>query len=151
MTPDSDLLRPSLSPGREVPNAIYSVRAVFLTSCFGGPIGAVLITLINAHRLRRLSREWPLALAALAIVVALRWSASRHALAGLEAYLGARTEGLLMELASFAFFGIGYALHAPYHRSHALLDLPAPNGLTAGILCVLAATGVEMGLVWMVP
>jgi hypothetical protein len=129
MTPDSDLLRPSLSPGRETPAAIYSVRATFLTSFFGGPVGSALIFLINAHRLRRLAREWPIGLLAVAVMIALRWSMSRHFLGGLEPVLG--------RLTGLAFFAIGYALHAPYHRSQTFLDVPTPNGLWVGILCVL--------------
>jgi hypothetical protein len=159
MTLNSDLLRPSLSPGRDAPTAIYSVRATFFTSFFGGllggfvggPIPAVLITLVNAQRLRRLSREWPLAPAALAVAIALRWAASRHDFLGLQVYLGQHAEVPLAAIASLAFFGTGYALHAPYHRSQTLLDLPTPNGLSVGILCVVAGWCVERGLVRMIP
>jgi len=134
-----------------MPAPIYSVRAAFLTSFFGGPIAAVLITLLNARRLRRLARDWPLALAAVAILIALRWSMSRHALAVLEPILGQNTEALLEELAGLGLFGIGYALHGPYHRSQSFLDLPTPNGLLTGILCILGAAVVEIGLRLVIP
>lgn len=151
MTPDSDLLRPSLSSPRDMPAPIYSVRAAFLTSFFGGPIAAALITLLNARRLRRLARDWPLALAAVAVLIALRWSMSRHVLAVLEPVLGQNTETFLMEVSGLGLFGIGYALHGPYHRSQSFLDLPTPNGFLAGILCILAAAVAQIGLLLLIP
>ena len=146
MIPDSDLLKPSLSPERDVPAAIYSVQAVFFTSFFGGPVASALITLVNAHRLHRLARDWPLALIAFTLMVVLRWAVSRHALSWLDHILAGRTESVLNGIAGLAFFGLGYALHAPYYRSQSLLDLPAPNGLMVGLLCVLVAIGFEVGL-----
>lgn len=151
MTPDSDLLRPSLSSPRDVPAPIYSVRTAFLTSFFGGPIAAMLITLLNARRLRRLDRDWPLVMAALAMVIALRWAMSRHVLAMLESTLGQSTETLGWELSGLALFGAGYALHAPYHRSQSFLDLPTPNGLLAGTLSICAAFVVEIALFRVIP
>lgn len=151
MTPDSDLLRPSLSSARDIPAPVYSVRAAFITSFFGGPVAAVLITLLNARRLRRLSRDWPIVLAAPAILITLRWAMSRHALGWVESILGQNTETLLMEISGMVLFGIGYALHAPYHRSQSFLGLPTPNGLLAGCLCILAAAVAEAGLILVIP
>jgi hypothetical protein len=151
MIQDSDLLKPTLSPGLDAPAAIYSVRAACLTSFFGGPVASAMITLVNAHRLRRLARDWPLALLALTVDVMLRWSMSWHALGWLQEVLGGRTETLLREIAGLVFFGAGYALHAPYYRSQSLLDLPTPNGLRIGVLCVLVAIGVDVGLVVILP
>jgi hypothetical protein len=150
MRPDSDLLKPSLSPGRDMPAAIYSVRAAALTSFFGGPIASALLTLINAHRLQRLARDWPLALLAVAAVVALHWSLSWHALGWLDRMLEGQTGPVLRRVAGLAFFGLGYALHATYYRSQSLLDLPTPDGTTIGILCILAGIGGEIGLTWLI-
>lgn len=151
MSPDSDLLRPSLSPGHGAPAAIYSVRTSFFSSFLGGPVASALITLINARRLHRLARDYPIAMAALAAAIALRWAMSRHVLSSAEAIFGDYTEMSVLHIMGFAFFGIGYLLHAPYHRSHTFLELPTVNGLGAGILCILIGTGIQWGLLLVIP
>lgn len=114
-------------------------------------MGGALITLINAHRLHRLGRDWPLLPAALALAIGLRWALMQHALGPLESILGVGDGEILVRIAGFAVFGLGYLLHGTYHRSQQVLDLPAPKGFWPGLLCTLVGWGLQLGLTKVLP
>lgn len=151
MIQDSELLRPSLTPGRTSPAAIYSAQVGFLASFFGGPVAGAQLALLNSHRLGRLSADWPAAVLALALTVGLHWSIALHAWDWLGGPLGKSSAEYLLRLAGIAFFGLLYLRHRPYYRSMSLLGLKARSGVGAGLAAVVTGLIVEAALTALMP
>lgn len=135
-----ELLRPSLSD-TTIAKAPYSVQTTFLTSFFGGPLGAIAITAINSVRLQRLLRDLaPLALALIAYVAFMlalagtEWGIAFRA--RLDGLVGERSVSYLHRLLGLVLFGLGYALHRKEQRSADLMGLDRPNGWIAGLACI---------------
>lgn len=150
MIQDSELLRPSLTPGRRSPMAIYSAQVGFLASFFGGPIAGAVVALLNSHRLGRLSADWPVAPAALALSAGLHWTLALHAWGWLDRLLGGDSSLYLLRLAGIAFFGLLFILHRPYYRSMSLLGLKASRGLGAGLAAIASGLVVEAALTFLI-
>lgn len=149
MIQDSELLRPSLTAGSDSPRPIYSVRTAFLSSFFGGPVAGAIIALLNSQRLRRLKSDWPIALLALGSSALLQWAMSRPVWGGVNAILGEGSGRYAYELLSLAFSGVVYGIHRPYYRSMALLGLPVPNGIGAGIAAIVCGILAQAGLFYL--
>jgi hypothetical protein len=131
------LLRPSLSGTGGRGRKLYSTTVGYIAAFFGGPLAAVVIALVNSHRLGRQSREWPLALGALllsAVVVLpapwglLDWALLRLEESGLK--LAWRVLGL-------GVFAASYLLHRKYHRSMEVMGVKAPSGWLLGITAIV--------------
>jgi hypothetical protein len=141
------LLEPRLT--HDAPASLYSARAGFLVSFFGGPASALAFGGLNAWRLRRLKTDsWILVL-------------------GVTAYLGAavflvdsgRTvdvSGVLLDKSDVrrvfqalgvALFGIFYFCHRRYLRAMTLADVPPRPGLRDGILMILGGWVIQIGVV----
>ena len=145
-----ELLRPSLTD-TDVAKAPYSVQTVFLTAFLGGPFAALAITAVNSMRLRRLVRDLtPLGIA-LALFVGFNlvlawteWGAGFRA--GVREIAGPGALSYVYRLIAFMLFGLSYALHRKEQRSAQFMGLERPNGLIAGIACVVGGIAVQVAL-----
>src|SRR5262245_12304396 len=89
MADRNELLQPSLGSEMSAATSIYSTTTGYLAAFFGGPIGGAAITLANSWRLKRLGKDWPLALVALALTGGMMWwEAHAGGLAWLTSHLG---------------------------------------------------------------
>ena len=143
MSDHDDLLRPSLS-GTNVPaTAIYSATTGYVAAFLGGPVAAAVIAMINAYRLRRLSKDWPLALLAVALLYTmLRWEFEQGGKEWLTQHLGSSGPQALRSVVSLLFFCGIYLLHYKSYRSMQLLGIKSPSGWVPGIIAVLIGIAV---------
>jgi hypothetical protein len=148
MNDQDDLLRPSLS-GTKVPaTAIYSATTGYVAAFLGGPVAAAVVAMINSWRLRRLSKDWPLALLAVALLYAmLRWEFRQGGNEWLTQHLGSSGPQALRSVVSLLFFCGIYLLHYRSYRSTQLLGLKAPSGWVPGIIAVIIGFCVTYFLV----
>jgi hypothetical protein len=133
-----DLLRPSLSGTNAQATAIHSAFTGYLVAFLGGPVAAAVIALINSRRLRRLSKDWPIALLALALLHTMLWWELRDG--GdkwLTDLLGSSGPRAFRSVVSLLFFCGIYLLHYRSYRSMQLLGIKAPSGWVPGIIAVL--------------
>ena len=63
---NEDLLRPTLSDHERVPG-LYNSTGFFMSSFFGGPLGAAVYGGANSHRLGRLQKDLPLLIGLVAV------------------------------------------------------------------------------------
>jgi hypothetical protein len=117
---NDDLLRPTLSDYRQAP-ALYSSTGFFLSSFFGGPVGAAVYGLCNSYRLNRLATDLPviIALAAAAFFLALVFLNGGQ-MAGIADLLGApprRTVEVVLRAFALACFGAIYLMHRRFFRT----------------------------------
>jgi hypothetical protein len=139
-----DLLQPSLggASGEVSATAIYSATTGYVASFFGGPVAGAVIALLNARRLNRLAKDWPVALAALALVAAVVWWEQR--MGGdewLKAHVGNSAGSVVFRLLGIAFFCGIYGLHYRSYRGMDRLGIEAPSGWVAGLVAILAGIG----------
>jgi hypothetical protein len=117
---NDDLLRPTLSDYRQAP-ALYSSTGFFLSSFFGGPVGAAFYGLCNSQRLNRLWQDMPVILPAAAaafFVIFLLQSGGQ--VPGLADLLGGGARGaleLVLRALALVVFGAIYLLHRKFFRS----------------------------------
>jgi hypothetical protein len=135
-----DLLRPSLggASGDVSATAIYSATTGYIASFFGGPVAGAVIALLNARRLNRLSKDWPVALVALALLAATVWWEQR--MGGdewLKAHFGRNSGSVAFRLLGIAFFCGMYGLHYRSYRGMERLGIKAPSGWVAGFAAIV--------------
>jgi hypothetical protein len=135
-----DLLQPSLtgSGGEISATAIYSATTGYVASFFGGPVAGAVIALLNARRLNRLAKDWPVALAAVAILAAVVWWEVR--MGGdewLKAHFGVTAGSVAFRLLGIAFFCGMYGLHYRSYRGMERLGIEARSGWVAGFAAIV--------------
>ena len=148
MNDHDDLLRPSLSGTSASATAIYSALTGYVAAFLGGPVAAAVIAMLNSWRLRRLSKDWPLAVLAVVLLHTMLWWEYRQG--GNEwliRYLGASGPRALQSVVSLLFFCGIYLLHYKSYRSMQLLGLKAPSGWVPGIIAVIIGFCVTYVLV----
>jgi hypothetical protein len=141
-----DLLQPTLGRDDSPATSIYSARTGYLASFFGGPLAGAAIALVNAHRLKRLSMDWPLGLLAAAVTVVPTWWWFRGGRSWVVAHVGAGAQGILFRALGLGFFAIVYSWHRQYYRNMALFGLSAPSGWMIGVAAVIGSLAVSYGL-----
>jgi nitroreductase len=117
---NEDLLRPTLSDHQPVPE-LYNTTGFFMSSFFGGPLGATIYGGANSLRLGRLAQDLPLlvALAAAAFLLPLMLHEAGW-LQSLAASIGgrvARNYQLFMRTFGLATCGAIYFMHRRFFRS----------------------------------
>jgi hypothetical protein len=138
MNDHDDLLKPSLSGTNAQATAIYSATTGYVAAFLGGPVAAATIAMLNSWRLRRLSKDWPLALLAVALLYAmLSWEYQKGGDEWLTRYLGSSGPRALRSVVSLVFFCGIYLLHHRSYRSMQLLGVKAPSGWVPGIIAVI--------------
>ena len=138
---DNDLLQPSLS-GSDVPaTSIYSATTGYVAAFVGGPIGGAVVAMVNAWRLKRLSKDWPMALLAVLLTwTLLHWETRMGGNGWLVEHLGASGPRMLLRVLALAYFVGIYGLHYKSYRNMALLGIVPPSGW------VLRVVGIVIGL-----
>ena len=133
--PREDLLQPSLSVDQPPLAAPYSTGATLFTGLFGGPFAAFGIVGLNALRLKRLARDIPVLIAALAAVIAVIWWLLQNPISDSRAL-----PRLYSRIGGVAVVGAGYLLHRQQQRNADLANLQRPNGWVAGVAFVIAGS-----------
>jgi hypothetical protein len=147
MNDNSDLLRPSLSGANASATAIYSATTGYLVSFLGGPVAGALIAMVNSYRLRRLSRDWPVALFAVALLHTMLWWELRNGGSEwLKGHLGASGPRAFHSVVSLLFFCGIYLLHYTSYRSMRVMGLKAPSGWVPGIIAIIVGFSVTVAL-----
>jgi hypothetical protein len=136
-----DLLQPVLGDTSSTSAAPYSVKTVFLTAFFGGPLAAVAILATNSYRLRRIYRDLPMLLLGVALFLISGWIIYRTS-AGmvirdwLTQTLGQRGIQYSFRLEALVIAAGGYLMHRQEQRTSDLLGLKRPNGWIGGLACL---------------
>ena len=153
-SPLDDLLQPSLG-GAVRRRAPYSSTTGFLASFFGGPLAALVMAVLDSHRLGRLRRDaaW-IAAAALGIVAfeaALRRTAPGQAFVSeLHDLLGSAGEVTLFRLLGLAVFALASHVTRFERRSAQLMGVESPNGWLVGLPLALGGpTAHRLLLGWL--
>jgi hypothetical protein len=136
-----DLLRPTLSDHEPAP-ALYNSTGFFMSSFFGGPLGAAIYGGANSHRLGRLSHDLPklaaLAGAAFLLVYVLEAAGWLEGLAGFIGGNVARNYGLIMRAMGLLTCGAIYLMHRWFFRSAKVTGAKEIAGWVPGIAAVVA-------------
>ena len=143
MSDHDDLLRPSLTGSSAPATAIYSARTGYVASFLGGPVAGAVIAMLNSWRLRRLSRDWPLAVFAVAMLYAMCWwEFQQGGDAWLMGHFGRSGPRVLSALSSLMFFGGVYLLHRTSYRNMQIMGLQPPSGWVPGLIAIIIGLGV---------
>ena len=139
----ADLLRPSLGQG-SLAQAPYSPQAGFVTAFFGGPVVALVMGALNAHRLQRLPRDLPWLIAALAAVFGFEyWLVTpdgKEAMAVLQDWIGVKPQHTLTTMLGLLAFGLCSLVHGKHQRMANLMGLDRPKGLWMGLGVILVGS-----------
>ncbi len=141
-----DLLQPTLGRRDAPATSIYSALTGYVASFFGGPLAGAVIALVNAHRLKRLGKDWPLGLLAAAATAGPMWWWVQGGAHWVTGYAGAGAGEVLFHVLGLAFFALAYGWHRQYYRNMALFGLPPPSGWLIGLAAVIASLAASFGL-----
>jgi hypothetical protein len=140
-----DLLKPSLqATGPAI--AIYSIRASFFVAFFGGPLGIVLFTALNARRLDRLRKDGPWLMIGGAIAIGAMLAqiflldTAREGGSGLVTSQNLRIANRALAL---LLCGAFYLMHRAQYRSMQFLGLESPDPWVPGFVCALLGVGIS--------
>jgi len=138
---NDELLRPTLSDYERAPG-LYNSTGFFLSSFFGGPLGAAIYGGANSHRLGRLSKDLPLLFGMTAVAFMLPYVLHEAGwLRGLaESFGGSETRnyGLVMRALGLATCGAIYVMHRRFFRSAKVSGAREVSGWVPGIAAVVA-------------
>jgi hypothetical protein len=137
---NEDLLRPTLSDYRQVP-ALYSSTGFFLSTFFGGPLGAVIYGLCNSQRLGRLWADMPvcvaLATGAFFLVYAFQQGGQMAGIADLLGTGPRRTFEITLRAFAMASFGAIYLMHRKFFRAAQVSGSKPLSSWVPGIAAVV--------------
>lgn len=137
---NEDLLQPTLSEFRKPPS-LYSSTGFFLSSFFGGPLGAGLYALANSFRLGRLAADLPVIIAiVMAAFLALAGLQSVGLLGELAAFLGGsvtRNMEIFLRAFGMACFAAIYFMHRVFFRAARVSGVTPRPGWLPGVVAVL--------------
>ena len=147
---NEDLLRPTLSDYERTPG-LYHSTGFFLSSFFGGPLGAVIYGGANSHRLGRLSKDLALlvGLAAVAFMLptVLQEAGILRKLS--DAFDGstARNYGLVMRALGLSTCGAIYLMHRRFFRSARVSGAKQVSGWIPGVIAIAAGFAANAAFV----
>lgn len=137
---NEDLLKPTLSDYRQVP-ALYGSTGFFLSSFFGGPVGAAFFALCNSQRLNRLWQDVPvviaLAAAAFLVIFLLQSGGTLSAIADLIGASSARALEITLRALSLGVFGGIYLMHRKFYRAARVSGVTPRPSWIPGIASVI--------------
>ena len=144
---NEDLLQPTLSEFRKPPS-LYNSTGFFLSSFFGGPVGAGLYALANSYRLGRLAADLP---AIIAFVAAAFLLLTELHLSGLlrelSTFLGgslSRNMEIFLRVSGMACFAAIYFMHRVFFRAARVTGVAARAGWVPGIVAVLVGVAANI-------
>jgi hypothetical protein len=136
-----DLLRPTLSGHERIPE-LYNSTGFFMSSFFGGPLGAAIYGGANSHRLGRLSRDLPslvaMTVTAFLLLLVLQEAGWLEDIAELIGGSVARNYGLIMRAMGLLTCGAIYLMHRRFFRSAKVSGAKEIPGWVPGIAAVIA-------------
>lgn len=141
-----DLLQPTLGRRDSPATSIYSALTGYVASFFGGPLAGAAIALANAYRLRRLGRDWPLALLAIAATAGPMWWWFRGGGRWVTAHVGDGYQVIGFRALGLGFFALIYGWHRQYYRNMTLFGLTPPSGWVIGAAAVVGGIAADAGL-----
>lgn len=143
----NELLQPSLGSDASPETSIYSTTTGYMAAFFGGPIGGAAIALTNSWRLKRLGKDWPLALVAVALTLGVTWWEQRAGgLAWLTSHLGSSGPRFAVRIVGLAMFAVIYLIHRRYYRNMDMMGIKAPSGWVPGIVAIIAGMAILTAL-----
>jgi hypothetical protein len=143
----NELLQPSLGSDASPASSIYSATTGYVAAFFGGPIGGAAVALTNSWRLKRLGKDWPLALVAIALTVGTAWWEQRAGgLAWLDSHFGRSGQRFAVRIVGLAMFGIIYLIHRRYYRNMVMMGIKPPAGWGVGIAAVIVGMAILAAL-----
>jgi hypothetical protein len=138
---NEDLLRPTLSGNERVPE-LYNSTGFFLSSFFGGPLGAAIYGGANSHRLGRLPKDLSTLIAVVAVAFMVPYVLHDAGwLERLAASIGGSVERnyvLMMRALGLAAFGAIYLMHRRFFRSARVSGAREISGWVPGIAAIAA-------------
>ena len=138
MADRNELLQPSLGGEASAATSIYSTTTGYMAAFFGGPLGGAAIALTNSWRLRRLGKDWPLAVVAIVLTGGMAWWEQRMGgLTWLRSNFGSSGERFAVRLVGLAMFGVIYLIHRRYYRSMEMMGITPPSGWVPGVAAIL--------------
>ena len=147
MADRNELLQPSLGSEASAATSIYSTTTGYLAAFFGGPLGGAAIALTNSWRLKRLGKDWPLALVALALTGGMAWWEQRAGgLAWLTSHFGSSGQRFAVRVVGIAMFAVIYLIHRRYYRNMEMLGITSPSGWIPGIAAILGGIAAMTAL-----
>ena len=147
---NEDLLRPTLSDYERTPS-LYNSTGFFLSSFFGGPMGAAIYGGANSQRLGRLAADLPLLLGVTAVAFMLPYVLYEAGwLQGIAASIGGsatRNYGLIMRALGLATYGAIYIMHRRFFRSARVSGATEIPGWIPGIAAVVVGFAANAAFV----
>ena len=139
---NNDLLTPTLDADQHT--TIYSIGALVAAAFFGGGVAVCVMAMLNAHRLRRLGKDWVWLLLALAgSVAALMFAIDYYGLAESQSNREIR---MVNRGVGFALVGLFYWVHRPQYRSMTATGATVPKPYVPVIAAVLVGFAATTGL-----
>jgi hypothetical protein len=138
---NEDLLRPTLSDHERIPE-LYNSTGFFMSSFFGGPLGAAMYGAANSQRLGRLASDLPILAALTAAAYLLLYGLQVVGwLDDVAEFIGAsaaRNYGLIMRAMGLLTCGAIYLMHRRFFRSAKVSGAKEIAGWAPGIAAVVA-------------
>lgn len=131
------LLQSTLGQADTPATWIYSARTGYLSSFFGGPLAGAAIALVNAYRLKRLAKDWPIGLLAAAETIGALWWWRHGGESWVVELVGRDAQQILFRILGLGFFFLVYGWHREYYRNMAVLGIKPESGAYLGIAAVV--------------
>jgi hypothetical protein len=141
-----DLLRPTLGGAGRGAVRIYSATTGYLASFFGGPVGGVIVAMVNSWRMGRIKKDLPLVAGALLVEGLLQLWLVQGGLVWLVSMLGDAGPAITSRIVGLMFFGGIYLVHKRYFRGAEVFGLNAPSGWLVGLLAIVAGIVVRLAI-----
>ena len=147
---NEDLLRPTLSNHERTPS-LYNSTGFFVSSFFGGPLGAAIYGGANSKRLGRLAADLPLLFGVTAVAFTLPYVLYEAGwLQALAATIGGSTTrnyGLIMRALGLATYGAIYVMHRRFFRAARVSGAGEIPGWVPGTVALVAGVAANAAYV----
>ena len=147
---NEDLLRPTLSDHQPVPE-LYNSTGFYMSSFFGGPLGAAIYGGANSLRLGRLSKDLPSFMILVGVAYLLPYMLHDAGwLQGLAASIGGRISrnyGLFMRVLGLVTCGAIYLMHRQFFRSARVSGAKENPGWVPGLVAFAAGMAANAAFV----
>jgi hypothetical protein len=138
-----DLLQPSLGGETSAATSIYSATTGYLAAFFGGPLGGAAIALTNSWRLKRIGKDWPLGIVAIALTGGMIWWEQRMGgLEWLRSHFGSSGQRFAVRIVGILMFAAVYLIHRRYYRNMDMMGIKPPSGWIPGLAAIIGGAMV---------
>jgi hypothetical protein len=144
---NEDLLQPTLSEFRKPPS-LYNSTGFFLSSFFGGPLGAGIYALANSYRLGRLASDLPAVIVIVAAAfLALTELNGSGLLQEMATFLGgsvSRNMEIFLRAFGMVCFAAIYFMHRMFFRAARVSGVAPRPGWVPGIVAVVVGVAANI-------